>query len=118
MAAPASTGPEFGFEDHSPDASPLFFPLEWWIPIAYFVIGGLLLWRFSRTMPPRKAVTYAFVGAWLASFIGAAPVFVAALMGSASIVRTVFAIELGLSALTLLALGLCALWPRPRTRHD
>jgi hypothetical protein len=118
MAAPASNGAQLDFEDFSPDASPLFFPLEWWIPIAFVALVVLLLWRFSRTLPPRKAVTYAFAGAWLGSLVGAAPVMIASLIGSADLIRAAVGIELALSALTLLVIGICAFWPRSGVRHD
>jgi len=116
MAAPACSQPCDIFGP-PPDYSP-FFPPEWWIPIAYGVLLLLLLWRFARILPLRRAVKYAFVGAWLGALIGAGPVVVAGLMGTADIVHGVIVMELSLLALTLLAVGLCAIPRRGRTKND
>jgi hypothetical protein len=103
MAAPAPA--EFGFVDPPPDAG-LFFPIEWWIPIAYVILAGLLLWRFARMMNPARAAIYACVGAWLGSLIPAALIFVGLQYGQ---MGGGVPMLLLVSAVTLVVGGLCAL---------
>lgn len=121
MAAPASTNPELGFGGPPEDFAPFFSP-NWWIPIAYVVICGLMLWRFAGKMPARKAISYAFVGAWLGSLIPAALLCVLGLLSpttfAASLwLRKVAILVLALLAPTLVAVGLCAIGPG-RARGD
>jgi hypothetical protein len=119
MAAPVPY--KDGFPDPPEDFSPFFSP-DWWIPIAYVVLVILLIWRFSRTQPPRKAVTYAFVGAWLGCLIPAALISVLCLLSPSTLaasiwLRKVAILVVVLLAVTLTAAGLCAIGPG-RARRD
>lgn len=115
MAAPAPA--EFGFDHDPPPGPDLFFPVEYWVPIAYFILLCLLVWRFRRTMPPGEALIYAAIGAWLGSMVPGVLIGVLSsfVTGWLDKVATFAAFLLMLSSVIV---GVCALRLKPAPEHE